>query len=80
MKTQKQSMLNVRSDIYNQLKAQEKNEIVLYCPGPDIPFGFNTLSFLDLPIPTIPIKNVFVSSGLNLPFSKGITDTELELG
>ena len=52
----------------------------MYCQGPNIPFGFNTLSFLDLPISTIPIENVFVSSGLNLPFSKGITDTALELG
>ena len=60
--------------------SRKKWNCIIYCPWPDIPFGFNTLSFLDLPIPTIPIKNVFVSSGLNLPFSKGITDTELELG
>ena len=76
MKTQKQSMLNVRSDIYNQLTAQEKNETVLYIVHDQI----YHLVLLDLPIPTIPIENVFVSSGLNLPFSKGITDTELELG
>ena len=81
MKTQKQSMLNVRSDIYNQLTAQEKKETVFYiAQGAGIPFGFNTLSFLALRIPTIPIENVFVSSSLNLPFLKGITDTELELG
>ena len=81
MKTQKQSMLNVRSDIYNQLTAQEKNETVLYIvQRPGIPFGFNTLSFLALHISSISIENVFVSLGLNLPFSKGITDTELELG
>ena len=59
--------------------SRKKWNCIIYCPGPDIPFGFNTLSFLDLPIPTIPIKNIFVSSGLNLPFSKGITDTALEL-
>ena len=56
-----------------------KKKMYSNCPGPDIPFGFNALSFLALHIPPIPIKNVFVSSGLNLPFSKGITDTALEL-
>ena len=45
-----------------------------------LPLWFNTLSFLDFPIPQIPIENFFVSSGLNLPFSKGITGTALELG
>ena len=60
--------------------SRKKWNCIIYCLGPDISFGFNTLSFLDLSIPTIPIKNIFVSSGLNLPFSKGITDTALELG
>ena len=41
-----------------------------------MPFGFNILSFLALYISSIPIENVFVSSGLNLPFSKGITNKE----
>ena len=60
---------------------QEKNETLFYiAQGAGIPFGFNTLSFLALRIPTIPIENVFVSSGLNLSFSKGITGTALELG
>ena len=59
---------------------RKKWNYILYCPGAGISFGFNTLSFLDLPIPTIPIENIFVSSGLNLPFSKGITGTALELG
>ena len=53
---------------------------ILYCPGPGIPFSFNTLSFLALHIPSISIENVFVSSGLNLLFSKGITGTALGLG
>ena len=60
--------------------SRKKWDCINYIPGPDIPFVFNTLSFLDLHIPPIPIENIFVSSGLNLPFSKGITDTELELG
>ena len=65
----------------NKIMAQKKKwNCILYCPGPDIPFGFNALSFLDLTIPPIPIENVFVSSGLNLPFSKGITVTSLRLG
>jgi len=65
----------------NKIMAQKKKwNCILYCPGPDIPFGFNALSFLDLTIPPIPIENVFVSSGLNLSFSKGITGTALELG
>jgi len=64
-----------------KIMAQKKKwNCILYCPGPDIPFGFNALSFLDLTIPPIPIENVFVSSGLNLSFSKGITGTALELG
>ena len=65
----------------NKIMDQEKNETIFYIvQGAGIPFGFNTLSFLDLTIPPIPIKNFFVSSGLNLPFSKGITGTALELG
>ena len=68
-------------DNNNKIIDQEKNETVFYIvQGPGIPFGFNTLSFLDLPIPSMPIENIFVSSGLNLPFSKGITDTALGLG
>ena len=56
----------------NKIMDQEKNETLFYiAQGAGIPFGFNTLSFLALPIPPIPIENVFVSSGLNLPFSKG---------
>ena len=35
--------------------------------------------FLTLNISPIPIENVFVSSGLNLPFTKGITGTALGL-
>ena len=50
------------------------------CPGPGIPFGFKILSFLALHIPSMPIKNVFVSTGLNLPFTKGITGMTLGLG
>ena len=60
--------------------SRKKWNCIIYCPGPDIPFGFNALSFLDLTIPPIPIENVFVSSDLNLSFSKGITSTALELG
>ena len=55
----------------------DKHETVLYIvQGPGIPFDFNTLSILALHISSIPIENVFVSSGLNLPFSKGITNKE----
>ena len=36
--------------------------------------------FLALHIPPISVKNVFVSSGLNLPFTKDITGTALGLG
>ena len=63
------------SDILKQKKKIDKSrkKCILYCPGPDIPFSFNTLPFLALRIPPIPIKNVFVSLGLNLPFTKGIT-------
>ena len=43
-------------------------------------FGFNTLSFIALYILPIPIKNIFVSSGLNLQFTKGITGMALGLG
>ena len=65
----------------NKIMDQEKNETVFYiAQGAGIPFGFNTLSFLALRIPTIPIENVFVSSGLNLPFSKGITGRALGIG
>ena len=48
--------------------------------GPGMPFGFNTLSFIALHILPIPIKNIFVSSGLNLPFTKDIVFTILSLG
>ena len=64
---------NRQTNLYDQ----EKNETVLYIvQGPGIPFGFNTLSFLALHISSIPIENVLVSSGLNLPFSKDITNKE----
>ena len=59
---------------------QKKWNCILNGPGPDIQCGFNILSFLALPITPISIENVFVSSGLNLPFSKGITGTTLGLG
>ena len=42
-----------------------------------MPFGFNTLSFIALHILPIPLKNIFVSSGLNLPLTKGITGKAL---
>ena len=45
-----------------------------------MPFGFNTLSFIALHILPIPIKNIFVSSGLNLPFTKDIAVTILGFG
>ena len=45
-----------------------------------MPFGFNTLSFIALHILPIPIKNIFVSSDLNLPFTKDIAFTVLSLG
>ena len=81
MKTQKQSMLNVRSDIYNQLTAQEKNETVLYIVQDQIyHLVLIHYLFLALQIPPIPIKNIFVSSGLNLQFTKGITGMALGLG
>ena len=47
---------------------------------PGIPFGVNTLSFIALHILPIPIKNIFVSSGLNLPFTKDIAGTVLRFG
>jgi hypothetical protein len=36
--------------------------------------------FLALQLPPIPIKNIFVSSGLNLQITKGITGMALGLG
>ena len=42
-----------------------------------MPFCFNTLSFIALHILPIPIKNIFVSSDLNLPFTKDIAGTVL---
>ena len=45
-----------------------------------MPFDVNTLSFIALHILPIPIKNIFVSSGLNLPFTKDIAFTVLSLG
>ena len=64
---------NLYSQNINRKKVKFNEDIkkwncIIYCPEPDIPFGFNILSFLDLSIPTIPIENVFVSSGLKLPF------------
>ena len=65
---------------YDKLREEVNNKIneikdKIYKPkasiiGPVIPFGFNTLSFIALYILPIPIKNIFVSSGLNLPFTK----------
>ena len=61
-------------------RLKKKWNCIIYCPGPDIPFGFNTLSFIALHILPIPIKNIFVSSDLNLPFTKDSAFTVLSLG
>ena len=65
---------------YDKLREEVNDKIneikdKIYIPkvsiiGPGMPFGFNTLSFIALHILPIPIKNIFVSSGLNLPFTK----------
>ena len=75
---------------YDKLREEVNNKIneikdKIYIPkasiiGPGMPFGFNTLSFIALHILPIPIKNIFVSSGLNLPFTKDIAFTVLSLG
>ena len=75
---------------YDKLREEVNNKIneikdKIYIPKASIiwsgiPFGFNTIPFIALHILPIPIKNIFVSSGLNLQFTKGITGMALGLG
>ena len=75
---------------YDKLREEVNNKIneikdKIYKPkasiiGPSMPFCFNTIPFIALHILPIPIKNIFVSSDLNLPFMKDIAFTVLSLG
>ena len=70
-----------KSDNDNKIIEQEKNETVFYIVQDQVyHLVLIYYLFLTLSISTIPIENVFVSSGLNLPFTKGITGTALGLG